>query len=481
MFAIILLKLASILLAIVGATFSIPLVVASIYGENSVILPFVIPMVVSFVLLFAINIPTRKVRINLTTRHTFLIVALSWVFASLMGAVPFYFSHCFASFTDAFFESVSGFTTTGATILSEVESLPRSINVLRCLTHWLGGMGIVTLTVALLPILGVGGFQLIKAETTGPEKGKVTARITTTAKLLWIIYAGLTIIEAILLKIAGMDWVDAISHALATLGTGGFSTRNASIGGYNSVAIEVICTVFMILAGINFSLFFSLITGKFKDIIENSEFKAYCGMVAIFIIVITICIKPVYGSIGTALRYSSFQVASIMSTTGFGTADFLTWPSTAQFWIFILFFLGGCSGSTSGGIKIVRWVILCKQVNNETKKMLHPHGVFTVRLNNRVGRKDIVFNVTAFMAVYAILISSTTFIGCVGKLDILSAFTGALSMVGNAGPAFGMLVPTSNYGFSPAFVKWWYCFAMLAGRLELYTMIIFFMPSYWKK
>ena len=432
--------------------------------------------VASFLNLYA----SERARQRLRVREAIAVVGCGWLLVCFLGSIPYLLFNP-ADPLAAIFESVSGFTTTGATILSEVESLPRSINVLRCLTHWLGGMGIVTLTVALLPILGVGGFQLIKAETTGPEKGKVTARITTTAKLLWIIYAGLTIIEAILLKIAGMDWVDAISHALATLGTGGFSTRNASIGGYNSVAIEVICTVFMILAGINFSLFFSLITGKFKDIIENSEFKAYCGMVAIFIIVITICIKPVYGSIGTALRYSSFQVASIMSTTGFGTADFLTWPSTAQFWIFILFFLGGCSGSTSGGIKIVRWVILCKQVNNETKKMLHPHGVFTVRLNNRVGRKGIVFNVTAFMAVYAILISITTFIGCVGKLDILSAFTGALSMVGNVGPAFGMLGPTSNYGFLPAFVKWWYCFAMLAGRLELYTMIIFFMPSYWKK
>ena len=481
MFFVLVLKITSILLAIVGATFTLPLTVALFYGETSMILPFLIPMLVSFVLLLAINLPTRKLDLHLSTHNTFLLVAIFWVAASVMGSIPLYFSGCFSSYTNALFESVSGFSTTGATILSDVESLPRSVNVLRCLTHWLGGMGIVTLTVALLPLLGVGGFQLIKAETTGPEKGKVTARITTTAKILWLIYIGLTLLEALLLKLAGMDFVDALSHALSTLGTGGFSSQNSSIGSYNSLAIEIICTVFMFFSGINFSLFYSLFTGKFRDIIDNSEFKVYLVLILFFVTAITISVTPFYHSAGTALRYSSFQVASIMTTTGFATADYLNWPSTAQFWIFLLFFIGGCSGSTSGGIKVIRWVILCKQVNNETKKMLHPHGIFTVRLNNRVGRKDIVFTVTAFMTLYALLVALTTLVGCIGKLDIFSAFTGALSMVGNVGPAFNLLGPSSNYGFLPDFVKWWYCFAMLAGRLELYTMIIFFMPSYWKK
>ena len=358
MFFITCLRIISILLAIVGISFLIPIAVALFCGEFSMLLPFVIPMVISFIIVAVVNLPTRKMKMNLTTRQTFLIVALSWIFASVMGSIPLYFSNYFPSYIDALFESISGFTTTGCTILSELENLPRSINMWRCLTHWLGGMGIVTLTVALLPLLGVGGFQLIKAETTGPEKGKVTARITTTAKALWIIYAGFTLAETIALMIAGMDFIDALSHSFSTLGTGGFSTRNASIASYDSVAIDVIITIFMFIAGVNFSLFYYLITKRMDDIRSNSEFKAYCGIVVVFILAITLCLLPHYKNFGTSLRYSSFQVLAIISTTGFGTSDYILWPSAAQFWIFILFFIGGSSGSTSGGVKVVRWVIL---------------------------------------------------------------------------------------------------------------------------
>lgn len=481
MFIITFLKITSILLAIVGATFTIPIGVALYCGEMAVLPSFLIPMLISFVLVLIINLPTKKIKYNMSTRQTFLIVAMVWIIASFMGSIPMYFCGAFNSYMDAFFESVSGFTTTGSTVLSDIEAVPRSINMWRCMTHWLGGMGIVTLTVALLPLLGVGGFQLIKAETTGPEKGKVTARITTTAKVLWLIYAGFTFIEAVALRIAGMDTVDALAHAFSTLGTGGFSTLSSSIGGYNSVAIDVIITIFMFIAGINFSLYFYLINRDWKEIKDNSEFKAYVGLVVFFIVVVSLSLRSVYGNIFEALRYGSFQVLALMSTTGFATADFMQWPSTTQFWLFILFFIGGCSGSTAGGVKVVRWIILGKQVNNETKKMLHPHGVFSIRLNNKVGRKDIVFNVAAFISLYFVLVAITTWVGCIGKLDLHSAFTGALSMVGNVGPGFGLLGPSENYGFLPDFVKLWYCFAMLAGRLELYTMIIFFMPSYWKK
>ncbi|MBO4532259.1 MAG: TrkH family potassium uptake protein [Treponema sp.] len=481
MFFINFLKISSILLAIVGASFCIPLFVALGCGEPEMVLPFVIPMLVSFVVCAVVTISTRKIKFTMSIKQTFVIVAMSWVVMSFMGSVPLYFSGCFDSYVDALFESVSGFTTTGATILSEVETLPRSVNMLRCLTHWIGGMGIVTLTVALLPLLGVGGFQLIKAETTGPEKGKVTARITTTAKVLWLIYFGFTVVEAVALKLAGMDLVDALSHAFATLGTGGFSTRNSSIGTYNSVAVEIIITVFMFLSGINFSLFFYLGTGKVKEFFGNVEFKAYIGILLTAIVGITISVIPYYGGFGTSLRYSSFQAVSIMTTTGFGTADYLQWPVIAQFFLFMLFFVGGCSGSTSGGIKVVRWVVLAKQLNNETKRMLHPHGVFTIRLNGKVSNKEIVLSVTSFMFLYFAVAAITVFVGCLGGIDILSSVTGAMSMVGNVGPAFGLLGPTANYGALPAFVKLWYCFAMLAGRLELYTMIIFFLPSYWKK
>lgn len=474
-------KIISILLAIVGTTFIIPITVALVYGEYFILPHFIIPMILSWIFCTIIFVIFKKKEIILRTKSTFVVVAFAWIFASLFGALPFYTTKFIPSFTDAFFESVSGFTTTGATILSQMEHFPKSLNLWRCQTHWLGGMGIVALTVALLPLLGVGGFQLIKAETTGPEKGKITPKITTTAKFLWLIYLFLTVLQTILLTISGMNIVDALSHSFATLGTGGFSTKNSSVGHYNSVSIDIICTVFMFLSGVNFSLYFYFITKKFSDIKNNSELKVYTCITLISILLITFIIRPNYNSFGQSLRFASFQTVSILTTTGFATADFTLWPTAAQFVIFLLYFIGGCSGSTAGGIKVIRWVILSKQFNNETKKMLHPHGVFSVRLNHLPGRKDIIFSVAAFIFLYLTLVLITTFIGCLGKLDILSSFTGALSIVGNVGPAFGSLGPSCNYGFLPSFVKWWYCFAMLAGRLELYTMIIFFLPEFWKK
>ncbi len=481
MFIIDLIRILSALIAIVGTTMLFPVITALVCGEQDALLPFIVPMLLSWLLFGVVALAFKKRKINLKIRTTFIVVACAWIFTSLFGMIPFYAGGYITHFTDAVFESVSGFSTTGCTILNDTEALPTCINLWRCQTHWLGGMGIVALTVALLPLLGVGGFQLIKAETTGPEKGKVTAKITTTAKILWIIYVVMTALEALLLILCGMNVADAVMHAFSTLGTGGVSSLNASVGGFNSPAVNVIITVFMVLAGINFSLYYYAFTGKLRDIRENSEVKAYLGIFAVCSLATALFIRPIYGSFGEAIQQATFQVAAIFTTTGFATADYSLWPSTAQLFIFALFFIGGSSGSTSGGIKVVRWVILFKQVNNETKKMLHPHGVFSIRLNNNPGRKDVVFNVAAFIVVYLFIVLITTFVGCIGRLDMWSAFTGALSMVGNIGPAFGKLAPSFNYSFLPDFVKWWYCFAMLAGRLELYTMIIFFLPAYWKK
>ena len=481
MFFLFFLKIASILLAITGFTFLIPVSVALYCKEFTLLPEFIIPMIISFILVLAINLPTKKLKYTMNTRQTFFVVAMIWIIVSLMGSIPLYFSGYFGSYINAFFESVSGFTTTGASILSNVDNLPRSINVWRCLTNWLGGMGIVTLTVALLPLLGVGGFQLIKAETTGPQKGKVTARITTTAKVLWIIYASLTLIETIALKIAGMDFIDALSHSFSTLGSGGFSTHTASIASYKSPAIDVIVTIFMFMSGVNFSIYYYLIIRNFREIKDNSEFKAYIGIVLFFVIAVSFSLTGTYGSFGKSLQYSGFQVISLISTTGFTTAAFTQWPPVTQLLLFLLYFIGGSSGSTSGGIKVIRWIILGKQLNNETKKMLHPHGVFSIRLNNKVCSKDIVFNVASFMLLYFILVSVTAFAGCLGNLDIYTSVTTALSMVGNVGQSFSLSGIPLNYGLLPSFVKLFYCFAMLAGRLELYTMIIFFFPSYWKR
>lgn len=479
--ALIFVRIICVILSIIGISFTVPIVTALVCGEYAVLSSFIIPMVIAIVLgLFSLLLG-KKHQIQLNSRGVFLIVSLSWISISLYGAIPLVLSGYIPDISDAVFESVSGFSTTGATILSQVEHLPRSINLWRCEMHWLGGMGIIALTVALLPLLGVGGFQLIKAESTGVEKGKITPKITNTAKTLWGLYFGFTLALAILLRVFGMDTIDAITYSFSTLGTGGFASRNSSIASYNSAAIEIVITIFMFLAGINFSLYFYVITRRFDEIKKNSEIKAYFLVIALAITGITLALVPHYGSIVSALRYASFQVATILTTTGFASANYLTWPSSAQFFIFVLFFIGGCAGSTAGGFKMIRWVVLAKQARNEMLRMLHPHGIFTVRLNGKTGRKDLVFNVAAFTFVYFALVAVSTLIGAVHGLDVFTAFTASLSMVGNVGPAFGSLGPSDYYGLLPVTLKWWYAFAMIAGRLELYNLIIFFLPDYWKK
>src|SRR5574344_377528 len=474
------LRIDSIVVSLIALASLIPVCTAVVCGEYAVLSSFLIPLAVVLVIGIIFYYAGKNNTISLSALSVFAIVAGIWITLSIYSAIPLYLSGSVTSFTDAVFESVSGFTTTGATILSDIEHLPRSINVWRCEMHWLGGMGIIALTVALMPLLGVGGFQLIKAESTGPDKSKITPKIATTAELLWIIYFLLTVIETILLMCFGMDFIDALSHAFATLGTGGFSTRNASVGAFNSTPIDIVCTVFMFLAGVNFSLYFYVITGKKKELAVNSEFKAYVVIFVTAIILITISLIPYYGSFGTALNYASFQTASIMSTTGFATADYTLWPPFAQAVLFILFFIGGCSGSTAGGFKVVRWVVLGKQAHNEMLRMLHPHGVFSIRLDGKAGRKDLVFSVASFVCVYSCLVVITTLVGSLGGLDVFTSFTAALSMLGNIGPAFGKLGPSANYGFLCGAVKWWYCFAMIAGRLELYNLIIFFISDNWK-
>ena len=475
------LRIISFIVAIVGTTYLIPEAVALYCGETQLIPYFFVPMVVFWIIAAIFIVVGRKKSTTLSIRSSFVVVALSWISVSIYGALPLYLSGAIPDFTDAIFESVSGFTTTGATILSQIETLPRTINLWRCQMHWLGGMGIVALTVALLPILGVGGFQLIKAETTGPEKGKLTAKITTTAKALWFIYVGMTALQTVLLKLAGMDFIDALCHAFATLGTGGFSTKNASVGAFSSAAADWICTVFMFLAGINFSLYYYAITRKFQEICESTELKAYIFINAAAILLITLIESGTYKNIAESLRYAAFQVTSIISTTGFATTDYTEWKPASQAVIFILFFIGGCSGSTAGGIKVIRWVILAKQLRNELLKTLHPHGIFTIRIDRRPGRKDIVFSVAAFVFIYMLVLAIATFTASLFGLDLLSSFTGALSMIGNIGPAFNALGPSCNYGFLPAATKWMYSFLMIAGRLEFFTLIIFFSPSFWKK
>lgn len=466
------LRILTYVLGIVGTALLLPLAVAVLEGEKAMTAVFTVPMAVAWLSAFVFLVKARGKPKVLGIHEAFGVVAVLWMAICVFGAVPLYFSGSFASVTDALFESVSGFTTTGASVLSDVESLPRSVNVWRCLTHWLGGMGVVALAVAMIPLLGAGGFRLIKAESTGPDKGKFTASIAATAKILWFIYVGLTALQAGILWNFGLDWVDALCHSFATMATGGFSTRNASVGAFGIPGVEWTCTAFMLLASVNFVLYCKLFTGRVAEVVRNSELRAFCLIVPVAVAVITLTEAVSSPDVVKTLRDASFQVASIVSTTGFMTYDYTTWLPGSQIVIAVMFFIGGCAGSTGGGVKVVRWVVLAKQFINELRRLVHPYGVFTLRMDGISGKESVVPVVAAFVFAYFILVGLTTLIGALSGLDIVSAFTGALATVGNVGPAFGTLGPTGNYGSIPWFLKWWYMFAMLAGRLEIYTLLL---------
>jgi trk system potassium uptake protein TrkH len=347
--------------------------------------------------------------------------------------------------------------------------------------HWLGGMGILALAVALLPLLGVGGFQLFKAETPGPEKLKMTPKIAATAKILWLMYLGLTCAQTILLMGAGMNFPDALSHAFSTAASGGFSTKTLSIGYYKSAAIEMICAIFMILATINFTLYYYLFTGKFREVIQNTELKVYLSIIAIASLALACINLPFSDSFAAAAESAFFHTACVISTTGFAAADFSAWLPAGQLIIVSLLLVGGTSGSTAGGVKVIRWTVLFKQIANQMRMLLHPHGIFTIRINKRAGRDDIVYSVTAFMFLYALLAALTAFIAALDGADLLTAISGSLALLGNAGPGLGSVGPLGSYAFFSSPVKLWFCFVMLAGRLELYTLLMLCLPSFWSR
>lgn len=469
-----------IILSIVAGSFFIPILVAICLHEWNILSAFFLPMAMVWALTLLLFFKTRREHIRLTIREGIVLVGAAWFGACVLGSVPFMLSGTVKYFSDAFFESVSGFTTTGASVLQNIESYPMSLRVWRTQMHWLGGMGIVALTVALFPLLGVGGFQLIKSETSGPDKGKVTAKITHTAKALWFIYLGMTVIQLVLLCIAGMPFLEALCHSFSTLGTGGFSTQNTSIGYYNSAAIEIICTVFMFLAGVNFSLYFHLFTGKPEEFFRNSELRAYIRISICAGIGIAIALIPLYG-LTTAFRHSFFHVASIITSTGFSTVDYNIWPPFAQAILFLLMLIGGCSGSTAGGVKVIRWVILRKQALNEMQRLLHPHGVFSIQLNRRPGRKDVVYSVAGFIFVYFICLLFTFLVAALSGVDILTALSGSLTLVGNIGAAFGKIGSSGDFSFFPHWAKIFFSFSMLAGRLELYTIVVVCLPAFWRR
>ncbi|MDR1302613.1 MAG: TrkH family potassium uptake protein [Treponema sp.] len=456
-------------------------VMALVSGEFLLIRAFAVPLGITLGCVLPALWAYKKTRFHFGPQDGFFLVFLSWIGISLLGALPYYLAGEGISFTDAVFESACGFATTGASTFSDVESLPYSLLFWRSTTHWFGGMGIILLTVALMPLMGVGGFQLIKAETPGPETEKITPKITATAKILWLVYCGLTLILFLLYLLGGMSGFDAICHAFTTMATGGVSTKNKGISFYDSPFIDLISTVFMLLAGLNFNLYVRVLKGTFKDLWHNSEARAY---VLIFIIasgLITLSLVQVYGSVGRAARYGVYQAASILSTTGTAITDYAAWPSLAQGTLFILMFIGGCSGSTAGGVKVIRHVVLWKQTGNELRRLIYPQGIFSVQLNRKVGRKDVVYGVAGFGFLYLMVIAATTLITAASGIELYSAFSAAIAVTGNIGVGFGVIGPCGTYGAFPDHIKWIFSLVMIAGRLELWTVFVLFSPEYWRR
>jgi len=419
---------------------------------------------------------------QMKNRDGYLIVTLGWIVMSLSGCSIYLLSGAIPDYTNAFFETMSGYTTTGASILTDIEGLPKGILFWRSLTQWIGGMGIIVLAVAILPLLGIGGMQLFVAEAPGISPDKLKPRIQDTAKRLWLIYVLLTASEAILLMLGGMSFYDAVNHSLTTMATGGFSTKNASIAHFESPYIHYIIILFMFLAGTNFTLTYFTFKGKFKKVWNNEEFRAYLLIAILITIVVSLIVFSVTNdSVEKSLRDSLFQVVSIMTTTGFVTADYTGWIPILTMAFFGLMFIGGSAGSTAGGVKIVRHLVLFKTSALEIKQQLHPAAVLPVRLNGKGISKDITFHVLAFIMIYLTMFS----IGCVllawAGLDFDAALGAAATSIGNIGPGLGSVGPVSNFGGIPAEAKWILTFLMLIGRLELFTVLILLTPAFWKQ
>jgi len=415
-------------------------------------------------------------------REAFAIVTLGWVLFSLFGCLPFLLSGAIPNFTNAFFETMSGFTTTGATILEDIEVLPHGLLFWRSLTHWLGGMGIIVLSIAILPLLGVGGMQLFKAEAPGPAPDKLTPRVTETAKILWGIYVLISALETVFLMIGGMTLFDALCHTFGTMATGGFSTKNASIGHYTSPYIQYVIIVFMLLAGTSFSLHYKFLKKKFDCYRKNHEFNFFMLLVGGATMVIGFnTFLHHFPRLETAFRTTLFQVVSILTTTGFVTADYEQWSVTSQFILFLFMFIGGCAGSTGGGMKVIRLVILLQFVRAEVKRLLHPSAVIPVRIGDTVIPRGIVANVLGFQALMLGLFILGVILMSIVGLDLVSSFGAVAATLGNIGPGLGSVGPTGNYAHIPVFGKWTLTFFMLAGRLEIYTVLILFAPAFWRK
>lgn len=475
------LRLLGAILLIEALAMAPSLAISFLYGDGDAL-----ALLSSMALLAALGFPAWRFahprEQNLRAREGFLVVALSWVLLSAFGALPFVISGLIPNYIDAFFEAVSGFTTTGATLMGNFDGLPRGVMFWRSFTHWIGGMGVLVLTLALLPQMTGRSSHLVRAESPGPSLSKIVPKMGDTAKILYLIYGALTMIELAALIIAGMSPYDAAIHAMGTAGTGGFSNYGSSVGAFDSAVIDAIITFFMVLFGINFALFYRVLVGGWRDALRSEELRWYLALFAGSTLFVSLMILPQYGTFLNALRYGSFQVATIMSTTGYATADFNLWPQAVKALIVVLMFIGSCAGSTAGGIKVVRVGILCKLGCREVRRTFQPRKVQVVRFEGKGVEENRLTQVSAFFFVYVLLVLAGMFlVSLEGLYDLETNFTAVLTCISNVGPGLGHVGPVANFsGYGP-FAKVVLSLLMLAGRLELFPILVLFHPSAWRK
>jgi len=479
-----------VFMVFIGLMLLIPIPV-SLYYDDQIWEYFLVSAVLSFVPgagLYILFKPENEVQL----KEGFLIVSLTWFILSLSGALPFYLSGVLPSLSDAFFETMSGLTTTGATIFGgttdsgytnpAIEDVPESLLFWRSFTHWIGGMGFVVLSIAILPLLGTGGMQLFSNESSLLTTDKITPRVQETAAYLWLIYFGLTLLHFFSLWIhPSMNWFDALNHAFSTMATGGFSTKNASVAAFDSAYIDIVITLFMFLAGVNFVLHFSLIKGDIKKVFQNRELRFYVICSVLFAVIISLGLKFQTGyDWADSFRYGFFQAITILTTTGYGTDDYLLWSPLPLLILAVLFFTGASTGSTSGGIKMIRWLIILKDILLEVKQRVHPKAILPLRVGNFVVSPLQVRNILAFLLAYILLfLAGALYLATLG-FDLPSSFGASIACLGNIGPAFGVFGPVDNYAILPEQAKWVLSILMLVGRLELFTFLVLLAPTFWR-
>lgn len=457
------------------------LIVSLYYGEVASIKGFLFSMVPMFLVGSILSWKIKDIHSTLRIRDGFLIVALSWIIASTFGALPFVLSGEILNLADAFFETASGFTTTGASILTDVETMSKGMLFWRSFTHWLGGMGILIFTIALMPSLGIGGFRIAEAEAPGPTLDKLTPKMSDTAKILYLIYVGMTVVETILLLFGGLSLFDALIHTFGSVGTGGFSSYNTSVAHFQSLYVEIVIILFMMLAGTNFNLYYLVLRKKWNNLFQDRELRAYffIFLASTLLIALSLYLFDTVDSIGLGLRLASFQVASIMTTTGYATTDFNLWPTTGKAVLLLLMFIGGSSGSTSGSIKVIRIVIFFKLIKRGIYKRLHPTAVVPVKLAGQNISSDVVSEIVSFFFLYLGIFFLGTLVVSLENVDLVTALSASVACLGNVGPGFELVGPMTNYSLFSDATTVFLGFLMIAGRLELFTIVLLLMPTFW--